>query len=67
MASRRTIARVERLAWILLYAGLLAIVLGLATRSAHAPSAWTLIVAGAVLAAAGTALIWVRSRLEPGD
>ena len=32
MASARTLARIERLIWILIYGGLFALILGLATR-----------------------------------
>lgn len=67
MASARTIAWVERLVWILIYAGLFSFVLGLATLNAHAAAAWTLIAAGAALVPAGAVLIWVRSRLHPED
>jgi len=67
MASARTIAWVERLVWILIYAGLFSFVLGLATLNADEPTAWTLIAVGAVLVPAGAALIWVRARLHPED
>ncbi len=67
MASARAIAWVERLIWILVYAGLFSFVLGLATLNAHEPAAWTLIVIGALLVPAGVALIWVRARMQPGD
>lgn len=64
MASPRTVAWIERLIWILIYAGLFTAVLGLATRSRDAATGWSLIVLGGVVAAAGVALIWVRSRLD---
>ena len=67
MASDKTIARVERLVWILIYVGLFAIVLGIASLSAHYVAAWTLVGFGAVLAVVGAILIWVRSRMSgPG-
>lgn len=65
MPSARTIAWVERLIWILIYAGLFSFVLGLAMLPAHEPTAWTLIVLAALLVPAGVVLIWVRSRLKP--
>ena len=65
MASDKTIARVESWVWILIYAGLFGVVLGIASMSASEAVAWSLIVAGAVLVVAGVILIWVRSRLEP--
>ena len=64
MASPRTVAWIERLIWILIYAGLFTAVLGLATRPRDAATGWSLIVLGGVVAAAGVALIWVRSRLD---
>jgi len=64
MASAKAIAWLERLIWILIYAGLFTLVLGLATRSREAALAWSLMVAGALVAAIGFALIWVRSRVR---
>jgi undecaprenyl pyrophosphate phosphatase UppP len=66
MASDRTRAWIERLAWILLYGGLFAVVLGLAALKESAAAAWSLIVVGAAMAIAGIVLIWVRSRLDGG-
>jgi hypothetical protein len=63
MASERTRARIERLAWILLYGGLFAVVLGLAATKYDAAAAWALLVPGGAAAIAGVVLIWVRSRL----
>ena len=65
MATDKTIARIESWVWILIYGGLLGIVLGIASMSATATVAWSLIVAGSVLTVAGVILIWIRSRLEP--
>ncbi|MDP3760392.1 MAG: hypothetical protein Q8R01_07745 [Ramlibacter sp.] len=64
MASPRTVAWIERLIWTLIYGGLFTAVIGLATRSRDAASGWSLIVLGAVVAAVGVVLIWVRSRLD---
>ena len=61
----RAIVWIERLIWILIYAGLFAAVLGAATLSRNAPAGWTLIAVGGVLAACGVMLIWIRSRLGP--
>jgi hypothetical protein len=66
MASDKTRAWIERLAWVLLYAGLFAVVLGLAATKYSAVTAWTLIVAGGAMTAGGIVLIWVRSRLGGG-
>jgi hypothetical protein len=64
MASDKTRARIERLAWILLYGGLFGVVLGLAATKYDAATAWSLLVPGGAMAIAGIVLIWVRSRLD---
>ncbi|MCJ0763276.1 hypothetical protein [Variovorax terrae] len=64
MASPRALARLQKLIWILIYGGLLAAVLGLATEREDDALGWSLVVAGSVVAAAGFTLIWVRSRLR---
>ncbi|MGE0498801.1 MAG: hypothetical protein AB7I35_00330 [Ramlibacter sp.] len=64
MASAKAIAWVERGVWICIYAGLLMLVLGLAARESSPVAAMLLMVTGALLAAAGVVLIWVRSRLR---
>ncbi len=66
MASPETLAWVERLVWILIYGGLLALVVGLATRAAEPVFGWSMIAAGALVAAVGVVLIWLRSRLRHG-
>jgi hypothetical protein len=64
MPSAKAIVWIERLIWILVYVGLFAVVLGLATLSRSVPTAWSLITVGGVLAAGGVVLLWVRSRLN---
>ena len=64
MASAQTIARLDKLIWVLIFGGLFVLILGLATRPAAPATGWTLAVAGGVLAAVGIVLIWVRSRLR---
>jgi len=64
MASARTLAWVERLAWICIYGGLIAVILGLATGNAHVVAGWSLGVLGGIAVAAGIVLIIVRSRLS---
>ena len=63
MASPKTLLWIERLVWILIYGGLLALVLGIATVGADAHTGWSLVVLGSCVAGAGAILIWVRSRL----
>ena len=64
MPSAKAVVWVERLIWILVYVGLFALVLGVATLSRSATAAWSLITMGSVLAAGGVVLLWVRSRLD---
>jgi hypothetical protein len=62
--SNKSIARLQALIWILIYAGLLTLVLGLsAARIDHAVG-WSLVLAGGIVAAVGFFLIWVRSRMD---
>ena len=66
MASARTLAWVERLAWILIYGGLFAMILGVVTGGVHAVAGWSLGTLGGIALTGGVVLIWVRSRLgEP--
>lgn len=59
-----TLAALEKLVWILIYSGLLLVCLGIFVQRADALLGWILIVAGAIDAAAGAVLIWVRSRRD---
>jgi hypothetical protein len=54
---------VDKLIWVLVYAGLLVICLGVFVKRNAEGLGWTLIGLGAVVAVAGAALIWVRSRM----
>lgn len=63
--SARALAWIERLVWILIYGGLLAVSLGLFLRLGGADGhllGTVLLVKGGIAAAAGVVLIWVRSR-----
>lgn len=62
--SSRNIARLQALIWVLIYAGLLTLVLGLFTRRNAGPLGWSLMVAGGLVTAVGVVLIYVRSRLK---
>jgi hypothetical protein len=63
MASARTLARIDALAWVLIYGGLLTLVLGVASHDETAIGGWSLSVLGTMAALAGVVLIAVRSRL----
>ena len=67
MTSKRDIKRLQNWVWILIYGGLLTLVLGLAVLRVDSGLAAWFIVPGAVAAAAGFALIYVRSRLTVDD
>ncbi|MDA7418025.1 hypothetical protein PGB34_16800 [Xenophilus arseniciresistens] len=55
---------IEHLTWVLIYGGLLMVVLGIATGRASEALGWSLAAPGAVAAAVGLLLIWVRSRMK---
>jgi hypothetical protein len=60
-----SLATLDKLIWALIYGGLLALCLGLFVQREHVPLGATLVTAGALVAVAGVALIWVRSRRTP--
>ena len=53
---------IETLTWVLIYGGLLVLCLGIAVRRTAEPLGTGLMAVGGVVAAAGFALIYVRSR-----
>ena len=55
----------EKLTWVLIYGGLLALCLGLFLRPGDDVLGWAFIVIGVITAVAGAALVWVRSRRGP--
>lgn len=57
-------ATVETLVWVLIYGGLLLAVLGLAVQRLEAVLGWSLVALGALAAAVGVSLVWVRSRMD---
>jgi protein-S-isoprenylcysteine O-methyltransferase Ste14 len=54
---------VEKWVWILIYAGLFAVAVGLAVRGASGWLTSLLVAVGAVAVVAGGVLIWWRSRM----
>lgn len=64
--SPQTLALIERLVWILIYGGLLAVVLGLfLVRGGESVTLGSVLLAkGGIAAGAGVFLIWLRSRLK---
>lgn len=67
MASARTLARIDALAWILIYGGLFALILGIASHDETAIGGWSLSVLGAAAVIAGVVLIVVRARLKEDE
>ena len=63
MATERTLARMDAIAWILIYAGLFTLVLGIASHGHTAIGGWSLSILGTVAAVGGVVLIVVRARL----
>ncbi|MGO4391575.1 hypothetical protein AB4Z46_09505 [Variovorax sp. M-6] len=57
-------ATLEKWIWILIYGGLFAVILGIATGRTEEALGWAMAVPGAALVAAGVVLIYVRSRLK---
>jgi hypothetical protein len=57
-------ARIDALVWTFVFGGLLVIGLGVSLQRGGAPYGWAVAVAGALIVAAGVALIWLRSRIR---
>ena len=55
-------ATLQKLIWVLIYGGLLAVLLGLSIQKADDALGWPIVVSGALLAAAGAVLIFIRAR-----
>ncbi len=55
-------AALEKLIWVLIYGGLLVVCLGVFVARQGGGAGWSIGVCGAVAAALGALLIWVRSR-----
>ena len=64
MANAKTIARIQKIIWVLIFIGMFTVALGIATHSRSPAMAWTLGLTGAAMVTAGVALIWVRSRMQ---
>ncbi|MFN3437224.1 MAG: hypothetical protein ACK41V_05990 [Acidovorax sp.] len=65
MASAQKLQRLHKIIWALIYGGLLALVLGIATARTDNTTGWALMVVGGMVAVAGVVLIGVRARLQP--
>ncbi len=54
-------AALQKLIWVLIYGGLLGVVLGLSIQKSNDPLGWSIVVGGAVVAAVGAVLLYVRA------
>lgn len=63
----KTITRLQQLIWALIYGGLLTLVLGLSVQRSDEVLGWIMVVGGAIVAAIGFVLIYVRSRMTVGE
>jgi hypothetical protein len=59
-----TTPKLESLTWILIFGGLFVLTLGLFVQRQDDTFGWSLVVIGALVAAAGVVLVWVRSRIK---
>ena len=64
VTSTKSMARLHKLIWALIYGGLLLAVFGISLQRIDEAIGWTVIVIGAVLALVGFVLIYVRSRMN---
>jgi hypothetical protein len=64
MATEINKLRVERWAWICIYGGLLALVLGMFLQRQDRVLGDTFQIGGTIVASSGALLIWVRSRMK---
>lgn len=63
-SANKSIARLHKIIWILIYGGLLTLTLGLFVQRSDDATGWFMVVCGGLVAAAGFALIYVRSTMK---
>ena len=63
-ASNRLLQRIERLTWILIYGGLLALLLGWWVLPSDDDTGYILLAGGGLMAVVGFLLIYVRSKIK---
>jgi hypothetical protein len=69
MASGKPHAALETWIWVLIYGGLFALILGIATGRTDPALGWSMAAPGVLVSLVGVVLIYVRSRLpdsKPG-
>ena len=67
MALLKTLARLDKLIWTLIFGGLLGVVLGFSLQRQDEDLGLLFIVGGLLVAAVGALLIYVRSRMSEPD
>ena len=63
-ASNRLVQRIERLTWMLIYGGLLALILGWWVIPSDDDTGYILLAGGGLVAVVGFLLIYVRSKIK---
>ena len=61
---RTLVERIQKWIWMLVYAGMALLGLGLAVQRSDAALGWGMAGTGSALIVAGVVLIWVRSRMK---
>lgn len=64
MATSHQLQQLHKLIWTLIYGGLLTLVLGASVGRMEPALGWSMVVGGAIIAAVGVVLIFVRARLN---
>lgn len=67
MVLKTSTARVAALTWVLIFGGMLMLALGLVVGRSDPALGWAIAAASIAAIVVGVLLIWVRSRMEPGD
>ena len=55
---------IDKLIWTLIYGGLIAVAIGVATQRGDAAAGWVLVSGGVIVSVVGAVLIYVRSRMK---
>ncbi|MES2946168.1 MAG: hypothetical protein V4772_25140 [Pseudomonadota bacterium] len=63
-SSNKSIARLHKIIWILIYGGLLTATLGFFVQKSDDAIGWSMVACGGLVAVAGFALIYVRSTMK---
>lgn len=61
------LATLDKLTWVLIFGGALALMLGTSTLSVDASVGWPIVLGGAVMVAAGVLTIFLRSRISDSE